>query len=764
MALQLERANSSRQIGLWSILGLVLVPLLVAGGFLWATWNSDTRLTRVQAAVVNLDEMVKVNGQPVPLGRQLAGGLVADNNDRNFSWVLTDEQDASDGLESGRYAAVVTIPQDFSARATSFSKPNSDHVQPATLDVRTSQITGIADPVVGQAVTAAATRTLNSSLTEQYLQNIYVGFNRLGKQFGTVADAAGKLSDGSDKLASGLDGASSGSKQLADGLEQLDGGTSQLAVGARQLASGTSELATGLGTLAEQTSGLPTGARKLAKGAGTAAAGSAELASGARKLDRGMEQFTAGTRRNAKGTAAYAKGVNDFADGLDTYAGGAGQFAQGLEQYRDQLAGFQTMTAEELSQVVPCPAELPPESCPVFYAGLKAGTGVAVQGLADGSTANGGQPGLLSSARGLASGAKKLANGGDKLATGAEQLSAGASTLDTGARKLASGVDGLAGGVSKLADGIDTLADGTDQFADGMEPLATGIARIAAGARGLSTGAAGLSDGTADLATGTSMSAQGAGDLSDGLDKLSDGGNQLATGTDKLADGLAKGQDQVPSYDQATRERLASTVATPVSSAEPDSVFSDVATTTFLAVIALWIGALATYLVLRAVPAGVLTSMKPSWRLALEGLLPGAIIGTVQAVALTVVLQVLLDLSAGQVAALLPFAVLTSLAFVAINHALVSWLGGVGRFISVMVVVAAAAASITYAVPPIFDAIRPLLPLTPALEGFRAIASEGTGVAAAAGLLAAWLLLGLSASVLAVARRRVIRPLIAVPG
>ena len=111
MALQLERANSSRRIGPWSLLGLVLIPLLVAGGFLWANWNSDTRLARVQAAVVNLDEPVKINGQPVPLGRQLTGGLVADNADRNFSWVLTDEQDASDGLESGRYAAVVTIPE-----------------------------------------------------------------------------------------------------------------------------------------------------------------------------------------------------------------------------------------------------------------------------------------------------------------------------------------------------------------------------------------------------------------------------------------------------------------------------------------------------------------------------------------------------------------------------------------------------------------------------------------------------------------------------
>lgn len=763
MALQLERANSSRRIGPWSLLGLVLIPLLVAGGFLWANWNSDTRLARVQAAVVNLDEPVKINGQPVPLGRQLTGGLVADNADRNFSWVLTDEQDASDGLESGRYAAVVTIPENFSRRATSFSTSDPDQVQPATLDVRTSEITGIADPVVGQAVTAAATRALNSSLTEQYLQNIYVGFNRLGKQFGTVADAAGTLSGGADQLANGLDGAASGSAELADGLVKLDSGTSQLAVGARQLAGGVTGLATGLGTLAEQTSGLPAGARKLAAGARSAAEGSAELAGGARKLDRGMEQFTAGTRRYAKGTAAYAAGVSDFSDGLDTYASGAGQFAAGLTQYRDQLAGFQTMTAEQLSQAVPCPTELPQESCPAFYAGLQAGTGIAVQGLGETSTPNGTRPGLLSSAQGLASGADKLADGGDKLAAGADQLSDGATTLDTGARKLASGVEGLAGGATKLAGGIESLADGTDQFADGMAPLAAGIAKIAAGATQLSAGATGLSDGTSNLAAGTSLSAQGAGDLSEGLGKLSDGGNQLATGTDKLADGLAKGADEVPSYDKEMRERLSSTVATPVSSPEPESVFSDVATTTFLAVIALWIGALATYLVLRAVPASVLTSMKPSWRLALEGLLPGAIIGALQAVALTVVLQILLDLSAGQVAALLPFAVLTAVAFVAINYALVAWLGGVGRFISVGLVVAAAAASITSAVPAIFDTIRPLLPLTPALEGFRAIASDGNGVAGAAALLVAWLLVGLTASVLAVARRRVIAPMVAVP-
>ena len=92
----LERATSSRRVGLWSLVGLVLVPLVVAAGFLWATWDSTDRLDRVQAAVVNLDEPVELDGQTVPLGRQLAGGLVTGGSGEeqasttNFDWVLTD--------------------------------------------------------------------------------------------------------------------------------------------------------------------------------------------------------------------------------------------------------------------------------------------------------------------------------------------------------------------------------------------------------------------------------------------------------------------------------------------------------------------------------------------------------------------------------------------------------------------------------------------------------------------------------------------------
>ena len=42
---------------------LLLVPLLVAGGLLWGTSRADAGLRGVQAAIVNNDEMVTVNGQ-----------------------------------------------------------------------------------------------------------------------------------------------------------------------------------------------------------------------------------------------------------------------------------------------------------------------------------------------------------------------------------------------------------------------------------------------------------------------------------------------------------------------------------------------------------------------------------------------------------------------------------------------------------------------------------------------------------------------------
>ena len=88
--MNVEQLNS-RPARWYTLAGLVLVPLLVAGGFLFAGVNAGDRLHTVKAAVVNLDEPVTIDGQYTPLGRQLTANLVDSQRTENLTWVLDSE-------------------------------------------------------------------------------------------------------------------------------------------------------------------------------------------------------------------------------------------------------------------------------------------------------------------------------------------------------------------------------------------------------------------------------------------------------------------------------------------------------------------------------------------------------------------------------------------------------------------------------------------------------------------------------------------------
>ena len=204
----LERAGSHRRIGWLGILGIILVPLVVAGILVWALWNPEERLPQVTAAIVNNDEPVEIDGQQVPLGRQLSAGLVG-NDDTNYTWVITDEDDATEGLANGSYTAVVTIPENFSEAATSVGG-DADEAEQATIDVTTSDRTRLVDDALTATITSTAASLTGKELTTSYLENVYVGFNTLGDQLGEAADGAQKTADGADDLASGADELASG--------------------------------------------------------------------------------------------------------------------------------------------------------------------------------------------------------------------------------------------------------------------------------------------------------------------------------------------------------------------------------------------------------------------------------------------------------------------------------------------------------------------------------------------------------------------------
>ncbi|NAZ83153.1 ABC transporter permease [Kineococcus sp. R8] len=347
---------------------------------------------------------------------------------------------------------------------------------------------------------------------------------------------------------------------------------------------------------------------------------------------------------------------------------------------------------------------------------------------------------MSAAGQGLAGAVQQLGaarQGVDELAAGADRLATGATAVSDGAAQLARAAPALAGGVASAADGAAALATGTRQVSAGATSAAAGAERLAAGSGTLDTGAQ-------ELATG-------AGTARDGAARLADGTAQLADGSTQLADGLRSGADAVPTYGDADRAQRSQVAAAPVQSRATRAHAVDVygeGLAPYFVCLALWIGGMITYMVLRAVSPRALATTAGSWRAALSGWLPGAAFGVVQAVALFASLHVFLGFDAASPWATVAFAVLVAVVFTSIHQCFTALLGGVGRLVAlVLLMLQLASAGGTYPVAtagPFFEALSPYLPMTYGVQGLRRLVAEGAtaqvwtdvGALVVAGLLA----------------------------
>ncbi|GAA1443027.1 YhgE/Pip domain-containing protein [Leifsonia poae] len=646
----LERMRSDKRVTWLTIAGILLVPLVIGGLLVWALWNPTERLGDVKAAVVNLDQPVKVGGQTVPLGRQLSAGLLDGTSD-NFSWVLTDEKDAASGLADGTYVSVVTIPKDFSEAATSPAGAAADATQ-ATIDVQTSAESKLVDPAISQAVTSTATSVLNKQLTSTYLDNVYVGFNTLHDQIAK---------------------ASSGAAQLSGGIGTLATGTHQLADAAGQLGTGASGLSSGVSQLSDGASALSSGASQLSTGASSLATGLTKLSGGASALSGGLSTLQSKTQA----LPAQTKQLSGAISGL----GG-------------DLRALQTRCITE------------------------GGSAELCGGIAKAAATVNGVPGTA----GIAAGAAQLADGMPALTGGIAQSATGASAVASGLTQSAGGASGLASGAAKTASGAAQLADGAAQSADGASQLASGTTQ--------------LHDGLTGLAAGADASASGAASLSSGL--------KQATA-------------QLPSYSKSDRTNLASVASEPVTQKTGDVAAFGESSIPLFGAVALWLGALATFLVLQAVSKRALLTTRASGRIALDGFVPGAVIGAVQGVLIAGIMQFALSLDVGQWFGFAAIAAVAGIAFAAVNQGLVALLGGVGRFVSMLVVVITLASGIISTVPGFFSTAMQWLPTSAAITAFRGVVESTDGVWRGFGGLLLWAAFGFALTLIAVARRRIVR-------
>ncbi|ANJ28322.1 YhgE/Pip domain-containing protein [Agromyces aureus] len=325
----------------------------------------------------------------------------------------------------------------------------------------------------------------------------------------------------------------------------------------------------------------------------------------------------------------------------------------------------------------------------------------------------------------LGAGASALADGNAALATGTQQLAEGSATLADGAQQVADGNAQLATSADRVgsvvgqaaasvpqaraeiqarlaAAGVDQAT--IDDVLARLDPVADDIAagndrvqevvgqidQLAAGSAQVASGSATLAAGAQTAADGASAAASGAATLRDGIGTLGDGLGTLEAGTQTLHTGLADGAAQIPDSDQATRDAQAKTIADPVS-LETDALTEagnyGAGLAPFFAALAGWIGIYALFLIVKPISRRAITALHSPIRVTLAGWLTPGILGAVQMIGLFTVLAVTLGFPMTHPLGTLGVMVLASATYAAIILALNVWLGSVGQFLGLVLMV-----------------------------------------------------------------------------
>ncbi|MEJ7634422.1 YhgE/Pip domain-containing protein [Aeromicrobium sp.] len=474
---------------------------------------------------------------------------------------------------------------------------------------------------------------------------------------------------------------------------------SDAADGAAKLADGADKLAGGAGDLSEGANTLADGNRRLADGASQLDSGAQRLSSGLGQLNKRTAPLPGATRQLADGSKQVAQGTAQINDLVQGVTSGINGSTDDAKAQIDAVAASLRTLAEQCRAADPAPA-----NCDDIAA-------------------------AADRAAGLSGAVDEVANQADGYAGQTQKLADGAAKVAAGNARLAGEVPALVGAIDQAAGGAQRLAGATGQLSDGAAQAATGADRLAAGSN-----------------------------------QLSDGADQLSAGALRLFNGLDDGSDKVPDYDKSEREQLAETAATPIENVA-DRVNpvknNGEALAPYFAALALWVGAMAIYLLLRPLSARAIASTTGSVRTALAGYAPGVALSFVQVVLLIGVLQGVLGINPANQLLFIGIALATGAVFTAINQMLVALLGGAGRFVGlVFVCLQLTAAGGTYPIetaPPFFNVLHDLMPMTYSVHGFRAAtAGGGEGVTTDFLALALFTVLALSVTVLAARRRQTV--------
>lgn len=440
----------NNKILLLSMAVISFIPIMYSGFFLGSIWDPYGQVKNLPVAFVNEDKGAQLNGQTVNIGQSVEQKL-KDNHD--LGWEFVDKQQADDGVNSGHFYAVVTVPTDFSAKAASITA-----AQPQQAVIRYT--TTPAKNYIGSLVSNQAAEKVKTSVAEQitqaYAKGVLENVGKLGSGLETAAGGAATLHGGLAQLQAGAQTYTGGVLQLAVNQRAMANGLARLGDGSRQLQAGLGQLSNGLPS-ESQVAQLTSGMKRLQAGLNqlnTSVYNPSPTLVNQQSKVQSEAQILAQTMQTAAADLTAAGGTLQTL-GHDAVASGGSTTITlpQISQLSQALSKTQTISMQAAALLKDL--QMLTQSLSVQQAQLQTGVSTLNNGvnqLAPNATAAlNGYNGVRAANNRLLAGSTLLTNGLAQAQTGSQQLANGARLLDS-----RSGV--LTNGVLQLADGADTLA------------------------------------------------------------------------------------------------------------------------------------------------------------------------------------------------------------------------------------------------------------------------------------------------------------------
>ncbi|VDG19730.1 hypothetical protein [Lactobacillus plantarum subsp. plantarum] [Lactiplantibacillus mudanjiangensis] len=258
------------------LIAIGLIPAIYCWLYLSSMWNTYGRMDEIPVAIVNHDVSQRTHGKTIAIGHHLVQSLKASDS---LDYHEVSATKARQGLHSGRYYMIVTIPHNFSKAATTLLTKHPEQLQ---LHYRISSGRNF---IVAKMTTGAASAIkdkVSQQVTKLYAGTLLTTIHQVDQGMQTAGNGASKLAAGTSQLQTGLTKITAGQTRVGTGLTtiqtklptlpalapvkvglgQLQNATTQLTAGSQTVQTGATQLQTGTQTLASK---LDQSAQRLSK-------------------------------------------------------------------------------------------------------------------------------------------------------------------------------------------------------------------------------------------------------------------------------------------------------------------------------------------------------------------------------------------------------------------------------------------------------------------------------------------------------------------